>query len=171
MDRLRAGLQELYTTVTEDRVWSLSGRRPMLTYAAEMIRKAKSEVFLVLTDEDLLALREHISVACDQGVEISALLMGEGELGCGHVVYHPPLESELHGLTGMLLIVVDGAETFIAGQDHDMATITRNAHLVQIARQFVWMEFFSQRIYAQLGEDLLARLSPEDRKIFESLHR
>jgi Cd2+/Zn2+-exporting ATPase len=42
---------------------------------------------------------------------------------------------------------------------------------VQIARQFVWMEFFTQRIYAQLGDDLLARLNPDDRRIFESLHK
>jgi Cd2+/Zn2+-exporting ATPase len=97
--------------------------------------------------------------------------MGEADLKCGHVAHHPPLESELHGLTGMLLVVVDGAEALIAGKDHDVATITRNAHLVQIARQFVWMEFFTQRIYAQLGGDLLARLNPEDRKIFESLRK
>lgn len=171
MDKLRAGLQKLYTTPVEDRVWALSGRPAMLTYAAQMIRNAQSEVFLVLTDENLLSLREEIAATCNRGVEISALLMGEGDLKCGHVAHHPPLESELHGLTGMLLIVVDGAETLIAGKDSELATITRNAHLVQIARQFVWMEFFTQRIYAHLGEDLLARLSPEDRRIFESLRK
>jgi hypothetical protein len=33
------------------------------------------------------------------------------------------------------------------------------------------MEFFTQRIYARLGGDLLAKLDPEDRRIFESLRR
>jgi len=33
------------------------------------------------------------------------------------------------------------------------------------------MELFTQRVYARLGDDLLARLSPEDRAIFESLHK
>jgi hypothetical protein len=42
---------------------------------------------------------------------------------------------------------------------------------VLIARQFVWMELFAQRIYGQLGGTLLARLAPEDRQIFESLSR
>ena len=171
MEQLRTGLQQLYTAPTEDRVWSLSGRRAILTYAAQMIQMAQSEIFLVLTDEDLMALRDDISVTCNRGVAINALLMGEGDLQCGHVAHHPPLESELHGLTGMLLIVADGAETLIAGKDHDAATITGNAHLVQIARQFVWMEFFTQRIYAQLGDDLLAKLNPEDRRIFESLRK
>jgi hypothetical protein len=31
------------------------------------------------------------------------------------------------------------------------------------------MELFTQRIYARLGSDLLERLEPEDRQIFESL--
>ncbi len=70
----------------------------------------------------------------------------------------------------MLLIVVDGAEALIAGVDHDTATITRNTHLVGIARQFVWMEFFTQRLYARLGNDLLQRLDPQDRRIFDSLN-
>ncbi len=170
MDALRAGLQKLYVAPIQDRVWSLNGRRPMLTYAAQMLHSAQAEVFLVLTDDDLAALREAISATCARGVEISALLIGAGELTCGHVAYHPPLESELHGLTGMLLIVADRAEALIAGEDHDVATITRNAHLVQIARQFVWMEFFTQRIYSRLGADLLERLEPQDQQIFQSLN-
>ena len=50
-----------------------------------------------------------------------------------------------------------------------LATITGNHDLVHIARQFVWMELFTQRIYARLGPELLMRLDAEDRQIFESL--
>jgi len=39
---------------------------------------------------------------------------------------------------------------------------------VMIARQFIWMEMFTQRINAQLGPELLAKLSPEDRAILQS---
>ncbi len=170
MANLRTGLQKLYTSPTEDRVWSLAGRRPMLVYAAQMIRSAEFEIFLVLNDEDLDALRDEITARCQRGVSIHTLLIGAGDLTCGEVAHHPPLESELHGLTGMLLIVADGAEVLIAGQDHELATITRNSHLVQIARQFVWMEFFTQRIYARLGTDMLERLDAQDRQIFESLN-
>lgn len=171
MEKLRTGLHRLYTSPTEDRVWSLTGRRTMLTYAAQMIRGAQSEVYLVLDDADLSALREDIVDTCRRGVSMSTLLIGEAQLPCGQVAYHPPLESEIHGLTGMLLVVADGAEVLIAGKDHESATITGNVHLVQIARQFVWMEFFTQRIYARLGGDLLERLDTEDRRIFDSLRR
>jgi len=45
------------------------------------------------------------------------------------------------------------------------ATVTTNLNMVLIARQFIWMELFAQRIFAQLGPDLLARLSPEDQQV------
>ncbi len=56
-----------------------------------------------------------------------------------------------------VVILVDNG---VMPADEMMATITRNANLVLIARQFVWMELFTQRIYAQLGNDLLERLEP-----------
>ena len=49
------------------------------------------------------------------------------------------------------------------------ATITTNHNLVLIARQFVWMEMFAQRVYARLGPDLLDRLDEEDRRIFDGM--
>lgn len=168
MGTLRTGLTRLYHAPTEDRVWSLSGGRSIMTYAVQLIEQAQKEIYLVLTDDDLDGLRPAITTACDRGARVHTLLTGEAALDCGEVAYHPPLESELHGLTGMLLVVVDGQEALIAGKDHELATITRNAHLVGIARQFVWMEFFTQRIYNRLGIDLLDRLDPQDRQIFES---
>ncbi|MBL8165782.1 MAG: TrmB family transcriptional regulator [Anaerolineae bacterium] len=170
MNNLRAGLTRLYNAPTEDRVWSLSGERSIRTYMVQLIQQAQNEIYLVLTDDDLHGLHPAIMDACERGADVHTLLTGEATLGCGEVAYHPPLESELHGLTGMLLVVVDGQEALIAGKDHEMATITRNTHLVGIARQFVWMEFFTQRIYARLGIDLLEKLDPEDRQIFESLN-
>jgi len=170
MDRLRTGLMRLYNAPVEERVWSLSGRRSIVIYAAQIIEQAQKEVYLVLTDDDLADLREVITDAYNRGVSLHTLLTGKGTLDCGEVAYHPPLESELHGLTGMLLIVVDRIETLIAGKDHELATVTRNVHQVGIARQFVWMEFFMQRIYARLGPVLLERLESQDRRIFENLN-
>jgi Cd2+/Zn2+-exporting ATPase len=43
--------------------------------------------------------------------------------------------------------------------------MTTNANMVMIARQFIWMELFAQRIFARIGEDLLGRLDPDDRKV------
>lgn len=167
---LRQGLNTLYTSTDDERIWTISGQRLALTYAAQMLRKAQREVFLVLMDEDVDTLRSEIRATCERGIEVSTLLLGERHLEYGTVAYHPPLESKLQGISDSLLVVVDSSETLIASKRHDMmATITRNANLVLIARQFVWMELFTQRIYARLGNDLLQRLEPQDRQIFESL--
>lgn len=169
---LRQGLDELYEATADDRVWSIIGHTATLSYAGQLIRQACKEMYLVLTDEDLTALYFEIRKACDAGVDINALLTGKGSLDCGRVAYHPPLESELQGLTSTLLVVSDDKEALIAStgvHQETTATITRNNDLVLIARQFVWMELFTQRVYARLGPELLARLEPEDRLIFESL--
>jgi sugar-specific transcriptional regulator TrmB len=167
---LREGLRQVYTAREDERVWSINRRRSVLAYAAQMIRGAHEEVYLVLTDADLEALHEQIRAACDREVSVCALLIGDAGLDCGQTARHAPLESELQELTDTLMVVADGAEVLIARSAMDMtATITRNPNLVLIARQFVWMELFAQRIYSQLGPDLLARLDPQDRRVFESL--
>jgi Cd2+/Zn2+-exporting ATPase len=97
------------------------------------------------------------------------VLTGDREFDCGEVVVHPPLETKLHGLADTLIVVVDGREVLIADTAHRRkATITHNQNLVMIARQFIWMEMFTQRINAQLGPELLAKLSPEDRAILQN---
>ncbi len=168
---LRQGLNALYTTGDDERIWTISGQRLALTYAAQMIREAQSEVLLVLMDEDVVLLTPEIQAACDRGVNVSSLLLGECDLQYGKVARHPPLESQLQGITDTMLVVVDSKETLIASKGRDtVATITRNNHLVLIARQFVWMELFTQRVYAKLGNELLEKLDPQDRQIFESLN-
>lgn len=169
MERLSKGLSELYAARDETRLWAISGRGTVLSYAARMIQEAASELWLVLTDRNLDELREAIGQADARGVRISTLLTGSEALAHGRVVYHPPLESELQELTDALVVVVDRNEALIgSGAEEITATVTNNRDLVLIARQFVWMELFTQRIYARLDGDLLARLDPEDRAIFES---
>ena len=102
--------------------------------------------------------------------EINALLTGKSSLACGQVAYHPPLESELQELTGTLVIVTDNQRALIASTSLEtIATITGNRNLVLMARQFVWMELFAQRIYTRLGPDFVQKLDPEDQKIFTGL--
>ncbi len=170
LDRLRRGLNELFTAPVEEYVWALSGRASVLAYAGQMIARAKEEIYLVLPDDALTILRDGITAAWERGIDVSALLTGGQDLPVGRVARHPPLESEIQELIGTLLVVTDRREALIASTERETtATITRNANLVLIARQFVWMELFTQRIYERLGGELLERLDPEDREIFESL--
>jgi Cd2+/Zn2+-exporting ATPase len=170
---LRTELTALYENEIDNRVWTIQGETAVSTYAAKLINEAQEELYLVLTDDALAVLNSEILAASDRGVDLNVLLTGESKLGFGRVAHHPPLESELQDLTNTIVVVADSSEVLIGSTesyDKKLATITRNADLVMIARQFVWMEMFTQRIYSRLGSELLARLNPEDRRIFASLN-
>ncbi len=189
IQNLRHSLRPIYNAQTEERLWAISGRSSILTYAQQMLQSAQSEVAVMLDDPDLQALRQSILACRQRGAGIHALLTGKETLGSDplagtpqpsdqlapiwHIAYHPPLESQLQELNHTLLIVVDGKECLIASAESEIdsmnATITNNRNLVLIARQFVWMELFTQRIYAQIGPDLLPRLDPQSRQVFENL--
>lgn len=168
IQRLRESLSSLYDAQDEGHLWSISGRSAVLSYATQMITGTKSELLLMLADADLEALRADILSSCERGIYVGTLLTGQGELTCGRVARHPPQESELQKLTDILVVVADSQETLIASTDVEMtATITSSRNLVLIARQFVWMELFAQRLYTQLGTDLIQSLPLEDRQVFE----
>lgn len=173
LKELRSGLSSRYkANGDDDRVWTLSGKSTVLAYARQLLDEAKSDLYIVLTDADLEALRPNIAAAHERGAPLNVLLTGMGTLELGRVARHPPLESELQEVTTMMLVAVDGGEMLVASEAaHGAmnATVTRNQDLVFLARQFVWMELFTQRVYTQLGDELLERLAPEDRAIFESL--
>lgn len=135
-----------------------------------MIAEAQQEVHLVLADDDLEVLSEDIAAAHNKGVSISTLLTGKADLNFGRVAYHPPLESELQELTNTLVVVSDNHQALIASKSEigTTTTITGNHNLVLMARQFVWMELFAQRVLAKMGREFLDQLEPEDRKILIS---
>ena len=117
--------------------------------------------------DDLEVLYSDIVAADQRGVSISALLTGEAELDCGRVAYHPPLESELQELTNTLVVVTDHQKALIASESKTgtTTTITSSRNLVLMARQFVWMELFAQRVLEKMGRQFLEQLEPEDREI------
>lgn len=163
---LRAQLLPLYDKEETGRLWNFSGRREALAYAAELIAGAERELMLVLTDADVLALRDALEAAHARGIGLGVILTGDAPFDLGQVVRHPKRETELHRMEETLIIVADEREFLIAsGHTTTAATVTTNLNMVLIARQFIWMELFAQRIFARLGDDLLERLSPEDRQV------
>lgn len=166
IDALRNGLGPLYTKQEEGRLWNFNGRREALHYAAELIAGAAHELMLVMADADIDELRDLLDGAHQRGVQLGVILTGKAAFGLGQVVRHPPHETELHGMQETLIVVADEREFLIAsGHSTTAGTVTTNANMVMIARQFIWMELFAQRIFARLGADLLDRLDPEDRNV------
>lgn len=165
-EALRAELLPLYNQEERGRLWNFSGRREALAYAAELISGAERELMLVLTDADVQALRAQLEAAHAKGVSLGVILTGDAPFDLGQVVRHPKRETQLHRMEETLIVVADEREFLIAsGHNVTAATVTTNPNMVLIARQFIWMELFAQRIFARLGDDLLERLSPDDRQV------
>jgi Cd2+/Zn2+-exporting ATPase len=163
---LRERLVPLYNQEEGGRLWNFSGRRETLAYAGELIDGAARELMLVLTDADVAALRAPLEQAYARGVALGVILTGDETFALGQVVRHPKRETELHRMVETLIVVADEREFLIAsGHTVTSATVTTNPNMVLIARQFIWMELFAQRIFARLGDDLLDRLTPEDRQV------
>jgi Cd2+/Zn2+-exporting ATPase len=139
-----------------------------LRYAAELIAGAQHELMLVLSDADVEELRDLLIGAAERGVHLGVMLTGQSSFGIGQVVRHPRHETELHRMQETIMIVADEREFLIAsGHASTSATVTTNVNMVLIARPFIWMELFAQRIFARLGGDLLARLDPADRHVLQ----
>lgn len=169
MDNLQDKLADLFTSHEENALWSISGPEAIYAYASQMIQNASTEIFLVLGDESLERLRGDVIAACREGLEIGALLTGEGQLECGQVSHHPPAESELQGMQDMLVVVIDREECLIANLERDSwATVTTNKNLVLISHQFVWMELFAQRLYERINPAWLDLLDQEDKQLLLS---
>lgn len=163
---LREALVPLYTQQDEGKLWNFRGRRDALSYAAEMIAGSGRELMLVLTDEDVRELQDVLTGAHERGVKLGVILTGKSDFNLGQVVRHPPNETELHHMQETLIVVADEREFLIAsGHTTTSATVTTNANMVLIARQFIWMELFAQRIFARLGDNLIELLDPEDRQV------
>ncbi len=169
---LKPALTQLYTTFTDDRAWSLTDQGAIYSYCQQMLTEVKKEVYLVLNDDALSQLAPTLEKLSQRSIDLNILLTGNQSLPFGSTTHHPPLESELQGLTNTLLVLADDQELLVGDiSEESRATITSNKNLILIARQFVWMEFFTQRVYAKLGSDFLNLLDPEDRKIFESIEQ
>ena len=170
IDNLKPGLSNLFSNTNDHRVWSITDLDSIFSYSRDMLHRAKNEIFLVLNDFHYERLGESLDLVEDSGIVLNILATGQKPIEYGNTILHPPLESEIQGLTHTLVILIDNSEVLIANTSEDSnATITANSDLIMIAKQFIWMEFFTQRIYAQIGEELLAKLDPGDREIFTSM--
>lgn len=163
---LREGLTPLFDRKEDSRVWNFTGRREALEHTKDMINRAVSEIMIVVGDSDLSELAPSLHQAAVRGVKLGVMLTGEASFSVGEVIRHPKRETELHHLEDSLVVTADEGECLIAGAREDAnVTVTTDANLVLITRQFIWMELFAQRIFSRLGPDLLDRLDEDDRRV------
>lgn len=168
IDELRATLTPIFTHHDDGKVWNFSGRSDALNNAKEMIDSATQEIMVVADDTDLHTIERSLRAAADRGISLGVMLTGDGNFDLGEVIRHPKHETELHHLEGTFVVVTDERECMIVGAGkNSLATVTTNANLVLIARQYIWMELFAQRVFSRLGDDLLDLLDEGDRRVLQ----
>jgi Cd2+/Zn2+-exporting ATPase len=170
LTNLRPALKDYFENKNDTRVWTILDRNAIFSYCNQMLQSATTSAYIVINDLSLTLLMNSLEELPKRNITPNILLTGSQKVSFGNIAYHPPLESEIQGLTNTLLLLIDNKEVLVADiAEESQATITTNANLILIAKQFVWMEFFTQRIYAQIGDDLLSRLDPSDKEIFNSM--
>lgn len=161
IESLRHGLAKVNQGQLGEFIWRIRGADQVRTYMQRMIVACEDELFVVLPDPELAALRSTIVEADKRGIRVRALLTGEGSLSVGEVARHPGRESELQQLTHVALVEADRRQALIANTLGEVdATVTEDKNLVIIARQFVWMELLAQRLVARMGPAALETLEP-----------
>ena len=167
---LKPELERIFTEDRDSRIWALNDRGSIIAYAEEMLAGAISEVTMLLNDTHFTSLEESLTKLTDNDLTINILTTGELTPQIGTITHHPPLESQLQGLEDTLLLLVDNQEVLIANTSNDPnATITTNTNLILIARQFMWMEVFTQRILSKFGREIVDELDMQDREILLNL--
>ena len=168
LTELSLTMEALYQAPVEDRLWMISGRQAYLAYAEQMIEQAEGELLLLLNDADLEVLGPAITCAVGHGLRVSAVLTGRGRIEDVRLVYHPQPESDAQELTHTLVVVAGRKEALVASsREPAAATLTNNSDWVSIARQFLWMELFTQQVITDLGPELIGRLDVESRRVLQ----
>ena len=169
IEELRSSLIPIFTRKTDGKVWNFTGRPEALRHASEMISSATDEVMIVADDTDLETIEPTLRDAAERGLKIGVMLTGDADFDVGEVIRHPKNETVLHHLEETFVAVTDETECIIVGSGRNsLATVTTNANLVLITRQYIWMELFSQRVFSRLGDGLLNLLDEDDRRVLRS---
>jgi sugar-specific transcriptional regulator TrmB len=141
-------LREAEKKSSYDFVWTIRGYKKVMSKAREMIRAARSEIYVRLFPEEGARLDDELRAAESRGVQVKYILMSPSDAAFELQVLHPDHES-LEALLGgrSLDIVVDKEEflggMFVAGkEEHCTVNWGKNRWFVLAGRDSLRHDFF-----------------------------
>lgn len=169
VDRLRRDLHRPAMPDPAAGFWTGRGHETIDAVARRLLTHARRELLLVMPDEAIERFEPDLVAACRRRVRVGVVTTGKHQAPCGLSVRHPSQESEVQRIDQVLLICADAEEVMIADlKGEGSATLTAEALMVHIARQFVWMELLTQCLHRS-GADPLALLPQDDRSFLEAV--
>lgn len=151
-------------------VWHIEGYENIIAKAEEMIRQAKTHIYLALLPATFPDLQLALGEAIRRGVKVVVYAPRELDLPGSQVVIAPVSEEARDRVEGlMLILVIDGEEVLIGEwltATQARASWTSSPLLVFIAEHHLRTDPYLPQILACLGERARDIIQEEDRELF-----
>ena len=181
LDQLHRDHKELVVSLKDDLavltsapdleyVWNIEGPENVMAKAEEMIRQAKTRIYLALLPATFSDLQPALEKAIRRRVKVVIYTTGDLTLPDAQVVVAPVFEDAYDRVEGlMLILVIDGEEVLIGEQmtaTQARASWTSSPLLVFIAEHHLRTDPYLPQILALLGDRALDIIQEEDRELF-----
>jgi len=167
---LKDDLAALTTAPDLEYVWSIEGHENIMAKAVEMIRQAKTRIYLALLPDTFPALQPALEGAIERGVRVVLYTSSGLDLPGGQVVVAPLSKEALSQAGGLgLILVIDGEEVLIGewlSATQARASWTSSPLLVFIAEHHLRTDPYLPQILSLLGDRALDIIREEDRELF-----
>jgi sugar-specific transcriptional regulator TrmB len=157
LEHLETVLPSISGGHVEPSILTLSSWDIISEEARKIIRGAQQNLRLSIWSEHLDEIREDLADAEARGVEVFAMIYGEGSLEAGSWLQHSYREIVADRLGGqMLTLVADGREVLIAHLPHNHPALgirTENPVLCLMVEEYLHHDFVLEKAKASVGSE------------------
>ena len=166
---LKDDLAALTSAPDLEYVWNIEGHENVMAKAEEMIRQAKTRIYLALLPVTFPALQPALEDAAQRGVKVVVYTTKDLDLLGGQVIVAPMFDARDRVEELMLILVIDGEEVLVGERltaTQARASWTSSPLLVFIAEHHLRTDPYLPQILACLGDRALDIIQEEDRELF-----
>ena len=158
IDTLKTSLDDVYNKHqhTDNYLWNITGREPILNRVNEFIDKASASIHLSLWDEEVEEIQDNLALADKRSVKLQIVHFGNIRLGFGNEYRHgrEHLIRQERGARRIALEVDE--ERVILGHfledGSSNAAWTTNKGLVLLAKDYIIHDIYTIRIAEKFGD-------------------
>jgi Cd2+/Zn2+-exporting ATPase len=167
---LEADLASFAASPDLEYVWNIEGQATIADKALEMIRQARTRIYLSLMPDAAAPLAEALEEAVARGVKVVVYTNGRLELPGAQVVVGPMSEEAASRVEELgLILVIDEEEVLISESMAGVqarASWTSSPLLVFIAEHHLRTDSYLPKVLECLGERASEIIREEDRELF-----
>lgn len=167
---LRSDLSALGSAPDLEYVWNIEGTENIMARAEEMIRQARTQVYLTLWPASLPSLRSALEEALQRQVRVVIYAPSDLDLPGAQVVVTRISEEARDRVGGLWLILVVDEEEVLIGEwltaTQARASWTSSPLLVFIAEHHLRTDPYLPQILTCLGDQASRIIRDEDRELF-----